>query len=305
MKSGPTVALIGCGRWGRHILRDLVALGCVVPVVDRTEESRSLAGDGGASVVVTVIGDLPEVDGVVVATPTSSHFAVLTEVLALGVPVFVEKPLCLDADEADMAVELGEERLFVMDKWRYHPGIEALRDIAASGELGPVVGLRCTRVGWGRVHDDVDSIWVLAPHDISIGFEVLGYIPEPRSAVAERSGNGLIAILGEDPWLVIEVSTSTVERRRETRLICDGGVTIVNDSWSDQLTIARPGSSPNEPRITKRAISKELPLFRELRCFVEHLAGGPPPRSSAREGAANVHAIAKLREIADRGVTAP
>jgi predicted dehydrogenase len=305
MKLGPTVALIGCGMWGRHILRDLVELGCVVPVVTHTEESRARAEDGGASVVVTVIGDLPKVDGVVAATPTSSHFAVVTEVLGLGVPVFVEKPLCQDADEADRAAKLGGERLFVMDKWRYHPGIEALRDIATSGELGPVVGLRCTRVGWGRVHDDVDSVLVLAPHDISIGLEVLGHIPEPRSAVAERNGNGLIAILGEAPWLVIEVSTSTVERRRETRLICEGGVAIVDNSWSDQLTIARMGSSPNEPQITKRAISNELPLFRELRCFVEHLAGGPPPRSSAQEGATNVRAIAKLRQIADRGVIVP
>jgi len=305
MKTGPTVALIGCGMWGRYILRDLVELGCVVPVVTRTEESRACAEAGGASVVAKVIGDLPKVDGVVVATPVSSHFAVATEALGLGVPVFVEKPLCHDADEADQLAKRRGDRLFVMDKWRYHPGIEALREIAASGELGPVVGLRCTRVSWGRIHDDVDAVWVLAPHDISIGLEVLGYIPEPRSAVAEHNGNGLIAILGDAPWLVIEVSASTVERRRETRLICEGGVAIVNDSWSDQLTIARVGPSPNEPEIIKRAISNELPLLRELRCFVEHLAGGPPPRSSAQEGATNVRAIARLRQIAEGGVVVP
>lgn len=293
--------MVGCGAWGRLILRDLVELGCVVPVVARTEESQASAQSGGASVVVDLLRDLPRVDGIIVATTTSSHFEVTTEALDLGVPVFVEKPLCSDADEADRLAKLGEERLFVMDKWRYHPGIQGLRDIVVSGELGPVVGLRCTRVSWGRVHDDIDAVWTLMPHDISIGLEVLGEIPEPRSAVAEPDGNGLIAILGEAPWLVIEVSTTTMEKRREVRLICRGGVAIVDDSWSDRFTIARAGSSRNQPEVVKRTVSNELPLLRELRCFVEHLGGGPPPRSSAQEGAANVRTIVRLRQLAEVG----
>jgi len=76
--------------------------------------------------------DLGDVAGVVVATPTSTHAAVVAETLALGVPMFVEKPLTDDPESATTLAERAGNRLFVMDKWRYHPGIEALAAMARS-----------------------------------------------------------------------------------------------------------------------------------------------------------------------------
>ncbi len=75
------VALIGCGRWGRHILRDLVSLGCMVTVVARSEQSRRRAIEGRASDIVSSVAELPEVDGMVVATPTITHADVLEAAL--------------------------------------------------------------------------------------------------------------------------------------------------------------------------------------------------------------------------------
>ena len=163
-----TVALVGCGRWGRHILRDLVALGCEVIVTARSDESRTRAEHGGAALVVESVADLPAVDGAVVSTPTTTHARVVEELLAGGMPVFVEKPLTDDPAGARALADAAPERLFVMHKWRYHPGIEALAAIASSGELGPVAAVRTSRVGWGNPHGDVDGVWMLAPHDISI-----------------------------------------------------------------------------------------------------------------------------------------
>ena len=80
----PRVALAGCGRWGRHVLRDLVALGCDVPVVARSEASRERARDGGAERIVGDFSELGAVDGVVVATPTATHAEVAEEALELG-----------------------------------------------------------------------------------------------------------------------------------------------------------------------------------------------------------------------------
>ena len=188
-----------------------------------------------------------------------------------------------------------------MDKWRYHPGVELLAEIARSGELGGVVGLRTTRIGWGNTHD-VDPVWVLAPHDLAIGLEILGSVPTPRSAVAESQNGyaaGLIGVLGDDPWLALEVSARAVQHRREVTLACEDGVAILGGGYSDHIQIARVEDPADmTPQPERRAISTELPLLRELRAFVQHLAGGPPPRSSAHEGAAVVRAIADLRALA-------
>ena len=297
--TGPSVGLVGCGRWGRHVLRDLRSLGCDVTVVGRSEATRRAALDGGAAGVVDRCSSLPAVEGIVVVTPTTTHADVVEEVLDRRVPVFVEKPLTDDPESARRLAAAAPERVFVMHKWRYHPGIEMLAGLSRSGELGRVVGLRTTRLGWGNPHGDVDGVWMLAPHDVSIVLEILGSIPQPVSAVGEWVDGlmtGLVGTLGVDPWATIEVSMAHPIRRREVRLICEHGVAVLPDAYSDSVVVAR-GRLQREVTLDeeRRQVSDELPLVRELRAFVEHLGGGPPPRSSAAEAVAEVEAIAALR----------
>ena len=303
------VGLIGCGRWGRHILRDLLSLGCDVTVVSSSEAGRQNARDGGATEIVEFVGDLPRVCGLVVATPTSTHAEVIEPLLELNVPIFTEKPLTADRESALRLARQAPERLFVMDKWRYHPGVEMMRDIASAEELGPVQGLRTTRAQWGNPHLDVDISWILMPHDLSIAFEVFGRIPKPRHAIAEKTDGQLTSLLGilggepegvDDPWLIVEVSNRHPHYRREVRLHCRDGVAILDDGYSPAIAVTRSEDSRagQTPESELRPISQELPLLRELRTFVEYLQGGPPPRSSAAEGALVVSAIADLRSLA-------
>lgn len=297
------VGLVGCGRWGRHVLRDLRALGARVPVVARSAASRTRAIEGGATSVVEDVGALAGVDGVVVATPTETHAAVVDDLLALGVPIFVEKPLTDDLAAAESILERAGDRVFVMHKWRYHPGVERLAALAQDRALGQVYGVSCVRVGWGNPHKGVDAIWMLAPHDLSIVLEILGVIPAPRAAVASATGSrptDLVALLGEAPWATIEVSAAHPVRRREVRLVCEEGTAVLPDSYADRVLVHRGDPHVDlEPRAVEQlAISTELPLLRELRAFCEHLSGGPPPRSSAADGVAEVRALADLRRLA-------
>jgi predicted dehydrogenase len=304
MNPTATVALVGCGHWGRYILRDLKVLGCRVPVVARSAQSRARATEGGAHEIVERADLLRDLDGIVVATPTATHATVVDELLGLEIPIYVEKPMTGDAASARRLADVAGDRVFVMDKWRYHPGIEALAEIARTEELGRVRGLRTARLNWGNPHDDVDSVWILVPHDLSIALEVLGHIPEPRAAVADTmdsqpgDAHGLNAFLGGDPWMALESSTRYREHFREVRLLCDEGVAVLGNAYDDAIEIWRAGDVLREPKVERREISTEWPLLRELRAFVEHLSGGPPPRSTAAEGAATVSTIERLRELA-------
>jgi predicted dehydrogenase len=302
----PRVGLAGCGRWGQHILRDLRSLGCEVPVVARSEASRQRAGDGGAAEIVGEVGALREVEGVVIATPTSTHSEVVEEALALGVPVYVEKPLTADLASARRLAAAAPDRLFVMDKWRYHPGVRELARIARSGELGEVVGIHSRRVTLGHRYDDVDTVWIHAPHDLAIALEILGEVPAPRRAVPELVGGelaGLTAILGEAPWVVIEVSTLAPAHRRELRLVCEGGVAQLDGGYAESVVVGRAGAIDADS-VERRPVAGELPLLAELRAFVEHLRGGPPPLSSAAEGVAIVETVEEMVSLARAGEAA-
>jgi predicted dehydrogenase len=294
------VGLVGCGNWGRHILRDLVSLGCDVPVVARSRESIARAEGGGASAVVGDIGSLPALDGAVVATPTTTHALVLEDVLEREVPVFCEKPLTDDSRAAERLAARAPDTLFVMDKWRYHAGVQELAAIVRELRLGAVSGLRTVRVGWGNLHDDVDPVWVLAPHDIAIGYEIFGAFGRPESAVAQWHDGAAVhlsgVLRGDGWWQAFEVSGRSAERKRVVELYCADGVAVLGDGWDEHVTVFRDGRNDVEEERIEAA--GELPLLAELRAFVEHLRGGPPPRSSAAEGAAVVSAIAKLRALA-------
>jgi len=292
----PRVALAGCGRWGRHILRDLVALGCEVPVVARSEASSERAREGGAAEIVADVASLEAVDGVVVATPTTTHAEVVDEALGLGVPVFVEKPLTADVESARRLVAAAPDRLFVMDKWRYHPGIRKLAEFAASGSLGRAHGLRTIRVQPDNRHAE-DATWVLAPHDLAIALEILGEVPRPVAAAGVRDGEKLVtlhAILETDrSWQVIEVSERAARIERRVELHCDDGLAVLEGAWDEHVAVHTP-----DGRTERVETPGELPLLAELRAFVEHVAGSGPPKSSVDEGAAVVRAIDAMRSLA-------
>lgn len=296
--SGLPICLVGCGRWGSLILRDLKSLGCKVSVVAKSEESNRNACRIGADKVVTSIGDIDGVRGFVVATPTVTHSSVVESLFDRNVPIFVEKPITADYRSAARIADVAGDRVFVMDKWRYHTGILKLAEIAKFELLGPVKGLKTTRTQHGQPHKDVDSVWVLLPHDLSIFLEIFGHVPEPINAVGSGTFNRLtdmFATCGTNPWLISEVSTRHAESRREVWLYCRDGVAHLDNSYTEHITISR-GTA--DAVVEKLPFAQEMPLYAELKAFINHIEGGPSPKSSAKHGAEIVGCIEKLRNIA-------
>lgn len=298
-----SIGLVGFGRWGRLIHRDLKSLGAVVHVATPSAESRQAALAAGAASVCGDVAELPELDGYVAAPPTVLHAQVVETLLPRGRPIFVEKPLTDDLAAARRIAQAGAGRVFVMDKWRYHPGIVELGRLARSGELGAIRAVRSYRLGWGNPHADVDATWILLPHDLSILLEILGRIPEPVSAASSipgAAGEDLTAVLqdgADGVRAVLEVSTLHAAARRAVVVVGDSATAQLADSYDDRVLVADGGIGTNA-RPREIPVASGMPLLLELQAFLGHLEGGPPPRSSVAEGLVVVDRVTALRRLA-------
>jgi predicted dehydrogenase len=299
------IGLVGCGRWGSLILRDLRTLGCEVLVAVPSEEGQRAALAAGAQRAVGHIRELPECDAYVVAVPTVLHGEVVLKLAERGRPIFCEKPLTADVASARRIVEAAGDRVFVMDKWRYHPGVHLLRDIARTQELGPVQGIHATRVQWGCPHTDVDPVWILMPHDLSIALEILGELPTPKLANAESDAQGLATLSAwlEGPvWMHCEIGVRSPRHRRVIELRCRDGIAVLGDAYDEHVAVLRTGDrtfGQPAPEWERRPFAATMPLLDELTCFAAYVAGtGPAPKSSAYEGLRIVETVARIRALA-------
>ncbi|WP_319772265.1 Gfo/Idh/MocA family oxidoreductase [Breoghania sp.] len=301
---GPSIGLAGFGRWGKLIFRDLRKLGAHVHVAVPSDASREEALAQGAVSVCARTQDLPALDGYVVAVPTVLHAEVLGMLAGREKPIFVEKPMTCDGTSARELSARHGEGIFVMDKWRYHPGIVALGEMVRNGELGEIRAINTYRLGWGNPHCDVDACWILMPHDLAIVLEILGHIPAARQAVAygqAQACSEMTAILqdGEEGARVkIEVSALHPVSRRSVVVIGTKGSAQLADSYETALVLRDGAPGENAAQKRECPVGDAMPLLLELEAFLAHVRGGPPPKSSAAEGALVVQRIEELRALA-------
>ena len=293
------IGLIGCGRWGRNILRDLVALGARVHVV-RLNEGPSEQPLAGAASLSTDIATLPPVDGYVVATPTSTHADVIDRLLPGGRPIFVEKPLSASLDHARRIAAAAPDRLFVMDKWRHHSGIESLRSHLADGLIGTPLHIRLMAWSVGQNHDDVGPQWILAPHDLSIIIHLLGALPPLYYAyphIAGRPELGFIAGLGGNGGIsaLLDIGTLSAAHFRRLTITGTAGLLEMHGGYADRIVWSKAAPGTPRPEIVELPFAPNMPLYAELEKFLIFLRGdGPPPHSSAQDGLATVERLTEI-----------
>lgn len=281
-----TIGLIGCGFWGKNILRDLLSLHCSVHVVDQDAVARMSALELGAKKVVAYTTELPLCDGYVVAVPIPDLAPVCIDLLKRKKPLFVEKTLCLSMQTADELEKCGGGKyIFPMHKWHYHPGVEALRVIAHSGRIGALKEMFTLRHGWVDDFHGGDAFWTLTVHDITIVKHIFGYIPERIiHAHAIQNAQGLpislTAVLGQGPVVSISVNARHPHKVSGVSIHGEKGSAVLHDCYDDHIMVR---DTHGEEKI---GIDTTFPLYLELKEFVSYLQGGPRPRcdlESARE----------------------
>jgi predicted dehydrogenase len=184
------VGMIGCGYWGPNLLRNFVDLpnSEVVIVADLKKDRLDKIKSTYPQVLVTEnYRDLfdQKLDAVVVATSPSSHFAIAKDCLQHGLHTLVEKPLTLNSSHGEELIELAEAKhlvLMVGHTFEYNAAVHALKDLIDKGDLGQIYYLDAARLNLGLFSKDLNVMWDLAPHDISILLYILGKLPMAVSA---------------------------------------------------------------------------------------------------------------------------
>jgi predicted dehydrogenase len=185
------IGVVGAGRWGPHLVRifEENSRSRVTAIADSDPDRRTRIGELHPGVDVLASADdllaRPDLDAVVLATPSETHHRLAARALDRGLHTFVEKPLARSAAEAEDLVRRSERSgavLFAGHVFLFNPAIRAARAQIAAGELGCIRYLQSIRTNLGPVRTDVSALWDLAPHDLSIFRHWLGADPVRATA---------------------------------------------------------------------------------------------------------------------------
>ena len=310
------VAVVGCGRWGRHLVRVFDGLGALRAVVDT---DRATAAEMSARYAVPEL-DLPTamadgaIDALVIATPAGLHGDLAEQALAAAKHVLVEKPLALDVATAEALCARAERAgrvLMAGHLLRYHPAFVSLHALAAAGTLGRLRQIDSSRMSLGRIRDQESVLWSFAPHDVSMILALTGQAPEAVTAspAAGAGGRptGVTATLRFAEGTHAQLRVSWLYPVKERRLVVIGerAMAVFDDGepWPSKLVLyphlvdwedgrAQPLPAEGQP---VELVERE-PLAAECAHFLTCVAEGTRPRTDGREAVS----VLRVLEAVDR-----
>ena len=321
------VGVVGYGYWGSKHVRVLDSLPEVgVTVIDADPDRcmharRTFSRVDSASRLDDALSDL---DAIVIATPPSTHVALAQQAMSAGLHVLVEKPLALTTDGCRQLMDVadsGDRILMVGHTFEYNAGIWKLREIVQSGELGELLYVDLARLNLGLYQADVNVIWDLAPHDVSIANLLLGSRPTSVAATAEAHLRGPREDVGHlqlhyediDVTAYIRVSWLDPAKVRRVTVVGDRKMCVSNDSSNEPIRLYDIGVEPpaEDGRlhemplqyrygdITLPRVNFQEPLLVQDSHFVECVRLGDRPRTDGENGMA----VVSVLEAANRSVT--
>jgi predicted dehydrogenase len=316
------VGVVGLGYWGPNLARNFDALpGAELAwICDASQEAlehwaRQFPSVRRAAEVDELLADA-SLDAVAVATPVPTHAELARRTLEAGKHCFVEKPLAQSVSDAEQVAAAAEESgrvLMVGHLLEYHPGVEKLKEIADSGELGEIHYIYGNRLNLGKLRADENALWSLGAHDVSVVLRLVGEEPSQVQAFGEsymRPGveDVVFCYLRFPSGVAAHLHLSWLDPHKERRFTVVGSkrmatfddmslerkIEIYDKGFDQDFSsygeyIARSGDI-HSPRV-----SNEEPLRIECRHFVECVAEGRAPRSGAASGLRVVRVLEGLQ----------
>ena len=331
------IGVIGYGYWGPNLVRNFSECrDAAVRAVCDTQGARldPVTRRYPAVKVTTNAAELiadPAIDAVVIATPTSSHYALVKAALEAGKHVLVEKPITTHSGEADELVALAERRqrvLVVGHVFLFNLAVQRVRSYIAAGDLGRVYYVSMVRTNLGPIRVDVNAAWDLMSHDISIVNYWLGAQPETASAVGGTWINpgredAVFATLRYPGDVLVNVHASWLNPRKSRDVTVTGDkrmltfddmnmlepLRIYDKQVTEQATtpevvdtFASFRASIRDGDITIPKVSTGEPLRNECEHFLDCIRQQKRPLVGGSEGAAVVRALEAIdRSMRDHG----
>ena len=273
--------------------------------------------------VSAVLAD-PELDAVVVATPARSHASLAAQALEAGKHVLVEKPLALSTAEAVALTRQAEQAgrvLMVGHTFEYNPAVTKIRALLQAGELGDLWYLHSQRVNLGRIQSDINALWSIGPHDVSIANFLVGSAPRWVAARGARYlhtevEDVVFATMGYDGGVLAHLHVSWLDpsKVRRTTVVGSRRMVVFDDLDSEaKLRVYDKGAETvqggyGEYQFRLRSGDIHVPrtdltepLALELDHFMECCASGARPRTDGWSGVRVVAALEAAQRSLDKG----
>ncbi len=305
------IAVLGCGIWGRNIVRNFYNLNALGMVCDLDDENLAKVKEQYPDVKTTKdfndILNNKEITGVVVVTPSHTHYRFVKAMLEAGKHVYVEKPISTVAQEAKDLTDVADEKglvLMVGHLLLYHPAVNRLKMLIEEGVLGDIVYAQSDRLNVNFFKNDRSVMWDLAPHDVSMMSYVTGKEPvRIISAVGCSSDQNdimditHISIEFED-GMVGQISDSWITPKKHVQLLVRGtkATAILDDTVPEhKLTIYDNFKAGNMENVQLDYLEIE-PLKLECQHFISCCETGKKARSSGDNG----FMVTKILEQAEK-----
>ena len=310
----PSVVVIGCGYWGKNLIRNFHNLGALKLICDKDEsllsEFKNQYSDVETCLALTDVLIRQDIEGVIISTRAETHFTLARESLLAGKNVFVEKPLVLREEEAEELIALAKEKnkvLMVGHLLQYHPVFKKLKKLASSGKLGRINYIYSHRLNLGKIRREENILWSFAPHDISMILALAGEEPE---SVLTTGGNYLHQKIADVTTTHLEfpsglrahIFVSWLHPFKDQKLVVVGDrkMAVFDDTqpWSNKLLLYPheinwqnhiPVPAKAEPQKVK--IVQDEPLRQECQHFLDCIKTGAKSESSGLEGLAVVQIL--------------
>jgi UDP-2-acetamido-3-amino-2,3-dideoxy-glucuronate N-acetyltransferase len=305
MKTSPAVGVVGCGYWGKNLIRNFHELGVLRVVCDvDSDRASSLAAKYGVD-SCTSFGEMigrNDIEAVVIAAPAAEHFALAKKAMLAGKDVFVEKPLALRVEEgeelADLSVATGRI-LMVGHLLHYHPAIRKLKELIREGSLGKIEYIYSSRLNFGKLRTEENILWSFAPHDISA---ILHLLDEEPSSVSANGGAYLNATIADvtltscsfASGVTAHIFVSWLHPFKEQKLVIVGDrqMAVFDDTETDRKLVLYPHqvewverlpiAKKSEGQVVK--LASDEPLKMECQHFLESVANRTKPETDGWNG---------------------
>lgn len=257
------VGLVGCGYWGKNLLRNFLELGALSLICEPAPQHQQVARAMAPGIpLVTTFQEALDSDvcALVIATPAVTHFDLAKKALIAGKDVLVEKPLAInlaDGQELVAIAKANQRILMVGHILEYHPACVRLVQLVRAGELGNLCYVYSNRLSLGKVRREENILWSFAPHDVALMNRIVGSMPDNVAAFGGA-------------YVQSEVADVTV-----TNLLYPGGVRgHIHVSWLHPFKEQRLVVIGTEKMATFNGVKDELKLYDQR---VEWDKGEPVP----------------------------